>query len=85
MESVGYRFYFLFVVCNITNAIFFWAFLPETKGRPLEEMNELFSSNSWFVAGKTTRRHHSRDLENRLHEKERETVEGSHAETAGMK
>ncbi|KAI8303118.1 hypothetical protein K4K59_013325 [Colletotrichum sp. SAR11_240] len=85
MESVGYRFYFLFVVCNITNAIFFWAFLPETKGRPLEEMNELFSSNSWFVAGQTTRRHHSRDLENRLHEKERETVEGSHAETAEMK
>jgi hypothetical protein len=41
----------LFVVCNVTNAIFFWAFLPETKGRPLEEMNRLFSETSWFVPG----------------------------------
>ncbi|KAF9870734.1 hypothetical protein CkaCkLH20_11836 [Colletotrichum karsti] len=48
MESVGYKFYFLFIVCNISNAIFFWALLPETKGRPLEEMNELFSSNDWL-------------------------------------
>ncbi|OLN89992.1 High-affinity glucose transporter 9 [Colletotrichum chlorophyti] len=86
MESVGWRFYILFIVCNITNAIFFWMFLPETARRPLEEMNELFSSPSWFVAGKTSRRYGSQDLESRLQEKEREAsgganVEASHAET----
>jgi hypothetical protein len=24
-------------VCNFTNALFFWAFMPETARRPLEE------------------------------------------------
>ncbi|KAI8679342.1 MFS domain-containing protein [Fusarium keratoplasticum] len=54
MESIGYRFYFLFVVCNVTNALFFWVFLPETARRPLEQMNEIFSSKSWVVIGKST-------------------------------
>lgn len=84
MESIGYRFYFLFIVCNITNALFFWAFLPETARRPLEEMNELFSSHSWFVAGKTSRRHTGRDLENRLQDKEHEASHGMHEEKAEM-
>jgi hypothetical protein len=33
----------------VTNAIFFWAFLPETKGIPLEEMNRLFKETGWFI------------------------------------
>ncbi|KAL2691374.1 hypothetical protein Neosp_001759 [[Neocosmospora] mangrovei] len=53
MESIGYRFYFLFVVCNVTNALFFWVFLPETARRPLEQMNEIFSSKSWIAIGKS--------------------------------
>lgn len=86
MESVGYQFYFLFIVCNITNAIFFWLFLPETARRPLEEMNELFSSNSWIVAGKASKRYNGHDLENRLHEKEHHgsvdvQTENAYAET----
>ncbi|USW46721.1 Putative major facilitator, sugar transporter, major facilitator superfamily [Septoria linicola] len=51
IESQGWRYFLLFVICNIANAIFFWAFLPETARRPLEEMNYLFSSTSWFVPG----------------------------------
>lgn len=42
-------YFLLFVICNNTNAIFFWAFLPETKGVPLEEMSTLFRETSWFV------------------------------------
>lgn len=53
MESIGYKFYFLFVVCNVTNALFFWVFLPETARRPLEQMNEIFSSKSWIAIGKS--------------------------------
>lgn len=49
IESQGWRFFLLFVICNVTNATFFWGFLPETARRPLEEMNFLFSSTSWFV------------------------------------
>lgn len=44
MENIGWRFYILFVVCNFTNALYFWAFQPETKLRPLEEMNYLFTN-----------------------------------------
>ncbi|PPJ53828.1 hypothetical protein CBER1_03233 [Cercospora berteroae] len=55
IESQGWRYFLLFVICNVTNAIFFWAFLPETARRPLEEMNHLFSSTSWFVPGTESR------------------------------
>jgi hypothetical protein len=44
MERIGWRFYLLFVVCNFTNAVYFWATQPETKQRPLEEMNYLFTN-----------------------------------------
>lgn len=50
IANVGWRYFLLFVVCNFTNAVFFWAVLPETKRRPLEEMNRLFTETSWFVA-----------------------------------
>lgn len=49
MERIGWRFYLLFVVCNFTNAAYFWAFQPETKRRPLEEMNYLFTNAPLFV------------------------------------
>lgn len=49
IANISWRFFLIFVVCNFTNALFFWAFMPETAKRPLEEMNLLFSSTSWFV------------------------------------
>lgn len=50
MESISYRYYFLFVICNFTNALFFWLFLPETKCLSLEKMNEVFAG-PWVVVG----------------------------------
>lgn len=50
LKRVGWHFYLLFVIGNFTNAIFFWAFLPETKKLPLEEMEHLFSNAPVFVA-----------------------------------
>ena len=38
-----------FQVCNFTNALFFWAILPETAKRPLEEMRYLFTEAPWFI------------------------------------
>jgi sugar porter (SP) family MFS transporter len=51
ISSIGWRYYLIFIITNITNAIFFWAFLPETKGLNLEDMDELFYNSPLFVPG----------------------------------
>lgn len=68
MTNIGYRFYFVFIVCNLTNALFFWLLLPETARRPLEEMNHLFSNAPWVVVGTSKESYASHDLETRLNE-----------------
>ena len=72
MTNIGWKFYYLFIVCNLTNAIFFWVFLPETAKRPLEEMNYLFANAPWVVIGTTKDSYISGDLERRLEDIERE-------------
>ncbi|KAF5598833.1 quinate permease [Fusarium pseudocircinatum] len=81
IKNIGWRYFLVFVVCNFTNAIFFWAFMPETKLLPLEEMNILFSSTSWFVPG--TSQKHKSDLDARVEEAKlhKEGVEGVEVET----
>jgi hypothetical protein len=51
MTNIGYKYYYLFIICNFTNALFFYLFLPETKNLPLEEMNYLFTNAPFLVAG----------------------------------
>ncbi|KAI1501476.1 MFS transporter [Biscogniauxia marginata] len=51
VETVGWRYFVLFIACNLTNAIFFYLVLPETKRLPLEEMNFLFTHAPWIVPG----------------------------------
>jgi hypothetical protein len=41
-DNIGWRFYLVFAVCGFSNALFFWAFLPETRGIPLEELDGYF-------------------------------------------
>lgn len=60
------RFYILFVICNLTNAIFFWLLLPETARLPLEEMNYLFSNAPWIVPGSDKSTYTSHDLEAKI-------------------
>ncbi|CAG8984157.1 hypothetical protein HYALB_00008158 [Hymenoscyphus albidus] len=50
MTNIKYLYYFVFIICNFTNALFFYLFLPETKGLPLEEMNYLFTNAPYLVA-----------------------------------
>ncbi|GIK05141.1 hypothetical protein Aspvir_009243 [Aspergillus viridinutans] len=57
IASQGWGYFLLFVICNVTNAIFFWEFLPETKGIPLEEMNRLFKETGWFIPAHKGRPH----------------------------
>lgn len=51
LAKIGWRYYILFVVCDITNALFFYLFLPETKGVTLEAMNDLFQNSPIVVPG----------------------------------
>jgi sugar transport protein len=51
ITAIGWRYYLIFIITNITNALFFWAFLPETKGLNLEDMDELFYNSPLFVPG----------------------------------
>ena len=82
LEAIGWKFYLVFVICNFVNAVFFWAFLPETKKVPLEEMNELFQRAPIFVGGKS-QQFTQGDLEHRIHAIEAEKVPHStHAETS---
>jgi hypothetical protein len=55
-------------VCNLTNAIFFWLFLPETARLPLEEMNYLFTHSPWVIPGSKKTEYISHDLETRAAE-----------------
>ncbi|KAJ7028938.1 general substrate transporter [Mycena alexandri] len=41
----------VFAICGHTNALFIWAFYPETTGRRLEEMDALFENAPLFVPG----------------------------------
>lgn len=51
VTAIGWQYYIVFIVCNFTNAVFFWCFQPETKGLNLEDMDELFRDHPVFVPG----------------------------------
>lgn len=55
LAAVGWRYYLLFIVCDIINAAFFYFCLPETKGLTLEMMDDLFENSPWLVPGSTWR------------------------------
>lgn len=87
MESVQYRYYFVFIICNFTNAVFFWLLLPETKKLPLEEMNYLFSNSPWIVVGSKKEDYVPRDLERKVMEQEqkRQVIEIEEADRKSSK
>lgn len=68
IDSVGWKYFLVFVVCNFANAIWFWALMPETARRPLEEMNALFNSDSWFVPTMKMVDFMPNDIEHRVEE-----------------
>jgi len=77
INAVQWRYYVLFVVCNFTNAVFFWAILPETKKLPLEEMNYLFTNAPWIVPGSDKSKYTANlagDLERRADELREKTT-----------
>ena len=86
ITNVGYRYYFLFIICNFTNAVFFYLFLPETKNLPLEEMNYLFTNAPMLVAGhdkNAYRANYAEDLERRALEIQEKGHVADHHEEPG--
>lgn len=70
MTHIHWRYYILFVICNFTNALFFWSVLPETKKVPLEEMNYMFTNAPWIVIGTSKEAYVTHDLERKVEEQE---------------
>ncbi|KAI6879111.1 sugar transporter STL1 [Hortaea werneckii] len=81
-SDVSWRYFITFVVCNFTNALFFWALMPETKKRPLEEMNALFSETQWFIPTAKTRNlgFHIEEFAGDIHAQRAKSVEHEHDE-----
>ncbi|KAK7045192.1 MFS domain-containing protein [Favolaschia claudopus] len=48
---IGWKYYLVFAICGHTNALFIWAFYPETTGRRLEEMDALFENAPLLIPG----------------------------------
>lgn len=69
-------------ICNFTNAIFFWAVLPETAKRPLEEMNYLFTNAPWFVPGMSRTDYRTHELEHKVEEIETKQGIAHHREVS---
>ncbi|KAF7946842.1 uncharacterized protein EAE97_004091 [Botrytis byssoidea] len=42
LDNIGFKFFYVFFVFNILSAVCYWIFYPETKGKTLEQMDELF-------------------------------------------
>ncbi|KAK8060984.1 general substrate transporter [Apiospora saccharicola] len=42
LTAIGFRYFYVFFALNIVAFVCYWFFFPETKGRTLEQMDELF-------------------------------------------
>jgi hypothetical protein len=42
LSAIGFRYFYVFFVFNLIALLCYWFFYPETKGRTLEQMDELF-------------------------------------------
>lgn len=47
LRSIGYRTYIVFAVFNAAWMPIIAIFLPETKGKTLEEIDEVFATDNW--------------------------------------
>lgn len=66
LQNLGYKFWFLFIVGNFTNAIFFYCFLPETGKVPLEKMDDMWEDMPLFIPT-WNRRNYLEELEENAH------------------
>ncbi|EON95871.1 putative lactose permease protein [Phaeoacremonium minimum UCRPA7] len=46
MENIGWKTYIVFTVQDCVQALIIWLYIPETKGRTLEELDEIFAAKN---------------------------------------
>jgi len=51
LKSLGWKFYIVWAVLNVANAVIVWLFYPETGGLPLEAVDGLFLENLESAGG----------------------------------
>ncbi|CAK7235448.1 hypothetical protein SBRCBS47491_009297 [Sporothrix bragantina] len=84
MANSGWKFYILFVVSNFSNALFFWAFLPETRKLALEEMHRLFTESPIFIGSRDMTRFSSSHMSEIVHDIKEKQHEHGHGEQLEM-
>ena len=84
MTNIAYYYYSVFIICNFTNALFFYLLLPETTRLPLEEMNYSFTNAPWIIPSTDKQAYnanYAKDLKMRAHEiDEKNAAVGQHEE-----
>lgn len=68
MQEVKWKYYYLFIFCGLSNAVFFWSFLPETRKIPLESMDEYWNEAPYFIPGWKPSKNYTKDLEEKTEE-----------------
>ena len=46
LQNIGYKFYIVWAVLNVANAVIVWCCYPETTGLPLEAVDDIFTADS---------------------------------------
>lgn len=65
LQNFGYRYYIFFIVMNVVTAACVWFLVPETQGKSLEEINEVFGDN--FVSVHMAEEVNEQKLDNAIH------------------
>ena len=52
LQNIGWKFYIVWAVLNLVNAVIVWCLYPETGGLPLEAVDDVFVENSGLMAAK---------------------------------
>lgn len=83
INNIHWKYYLVFVICNFSNALFFYLVLPETKKLPLEEMNYLFTHAPWIIPGSDETKYRANlnmDLDRRAGEMREKEIGAGHEE-----
>lgn len=66
MDSIGWRYYIVAVAVLAVECAFAWWYLPETKGKGLEEIGEIFDGDDLLTGVQAMTKHREEQRENQI-------------------